>query len=288
LPCGHHYCTECLASLFDQEREDALARGEDSRHKTKCPECRGEMDMRCMVSLESFKTAHCSVEDEDSYDGSSSEAEEDDEWLFADERKRKGKQPAQSRKKKRAIEDDEVDWVTSAKVEKLCEILESVRTKDPSEKVIVFSQFTGFLDVIEPALETHNFKYGRYDGRMTARQREEELETFRSDPEKTVCLVSLRAGAYGLNLTCASQCVILDPFWNPFVEMQAIDRIHRIGQVKPVVVHRIFIAGTVEDRILALQEKKRDIIEGALAEDASKAIARLSAKDLLFLFGIGG
>jgi superfamily II DNA or RNA helicase len=90
---------------------------------------------------------------------------------------------------------------------------------------------------------------------MGARQRVEELENFRSDPLKTVCLVSLRAGAYGLNLTCASQCVILDPFWNPFVEDQAIDRIHRIGQVKPVKVHRIVIAETVEDRILALQEK---------------------------------
>jgi SNF2 family DNA or RNA helicase len=90
---------------------------------------------------------------------------------------------------------------------------------------------------------------------MSGRHREEELESFRGDPMKTVCLVSLRAGAYGLNLTCASQCVILDPFWNPFVEMQAIDRIHRIGQLKPVTVHRIVIAQTVEDRILALQDK---------------------------------
>jgi SNF2 family DNA or RNA helicase len=90
---------------------------------------------------------------------------------------------------------------------------------------------------------------------MAARSREEELESFRSDPMKTVCLVSLRAGAYGLNLTCASQCVILDPFWNPFVEAQAIDRIHRIGQSKEVIVHRIVIADTVEDRILALQDK---------------------------------
>ena len=92
---------------------------------------------------------------------------------------------------------------------------------------------------------------------MVAHRREEELESFRSDPCKTVCLVSLRAGAYGLNLTCASQCVILDPFWNPFVEAQAIDRIHRIGQVRPVKVHRIVIAETVEDRILELQKKVR-------------------------------
>jgi SNF2 family DNA or RNA helicase len=90
---------------------------------------------------------------------------------------------------------------------------------------------------------------------MSAQVREEELENFKGNPDTTVFLVSLRAGAYGLNLTCASQCVILDPFWNPFVEMQAIDRIHRIGQVKPVIVHRIVIADTVEDRILALQDK---------------------------------
>jgi SNF2 family DNA or RNA helicase len=72
-----------------------------------------------------------------------------------------------------------------------------------------------------------------------------------------VFLVSLQAGGYGLNLTCASQCVIMEPFWNPFVEYQAIDRIHRIGQETPVTVHRIIVGGTVEDRILALQEKVR-------------------------------
>jgi SNF2 family DNA or RNA helicase len=90
---------------------------------------------------------------------------------------------------------------------------------------------------------------------MTARNREEELESFRSDPLKTVCLVSLKAGAYGLNLTFASQCVILDPFWNPFVEAQAIDRVHRIGQTRVVKVHRIVIKETVEDRILTLQDQ---------------------------------
>jgi SNF2 family DNA or RNA helicase len=90
---------------------------------------------------------------------------------------------------------------------------------------------------------------------MTAGDREKELESFRYEPTKTVFLVSLRAGAYGLNLTCASQCIILDPFWNPFVEDQAIDRIHRIGQSRPVKVHKIVIEGTVEDRILKLQAK---------------------------------
>lgn len=133
--------------MFDQEREDALARGEEARDKTKCPGCRGDMDQRRMVSLESFKAAHCQEKgddiDLDSYNGSASEAEEDNDWLFADDRKRKGKgkEPAaKSRKKTKPVLDPEEDWISSAKVDKLCEILEAVRARDPSEKVIVFSQ----------------------------------------------------------------------------------------------------------------------------------------------------
>ena len=103
------------------------------------------MDSRRLVSLESFKAAHFPREDdEDSYDGSASEAEEDDEWLFAEDRKRKvkGKEPAKGsrKKKKHVVEDEPEDWISSAKIIKLCEILESIRTIDPTEKVIVFSQ----------------------------------------------------------------------------------------------------------------------------------------------------
>lgn len=138
--------------MFDQEREDALARGEDARDKAKCPECRGEMDQGRLVSLESFKAAHSPEQDDhsdmDSYDGSASEAEEESEWLFADDRKRKGKGKEnlkKSRKKAKPVVEPEDDWISSAKVDKLCEILEGVRARDPSEKVIVFSQVNRFL-----------------------------------------------------------------------------------------------------------------------------------------------
>lgn len=112
------------------------------------------MDAKRLVSLETFKTAHCSTTDEDevdSYDGSASEAEEDDDFLFQDDRKRKGKrkEPAtKSRKRPRPASEEDEDWVTSAKVDKLCEILEGVRAKDPSEKVIVFSQVSHFLTLL--------------------------------------------------------------------------------------------------------------------------------------------
>ena len=135
------------------------------------------MDSKRLVSLESFKAAYCPEEDVvDSSDESASEAEEDGEWLFAEDRKRKArvKEPRKvSRKKiKPQVEENVDDLASSAKIKKLCEILEKIRTNDPTEKVIVFSQvsraslllikkFTGFLDLIQPALDEKNFKFGR-------------------------------------------------------------------------------------------------------------------------------
>ena len=84
----------------------------------------------------------------------------------------------------------------------------------------------------------------------------------------------------------ASRVIILDPFWNPFIEEQAIDRAHRIGQTRPVQVHRMLIQGTVEDRIIALQEKKRALISEALDEKASQNIGRLGVQELAYLFGV--
>jgi SNF2 family DNA or RNA helicase len=121
---------------------------------------------------------------------------------------------------------------------------------------------------------------------MSSNARNEAVIDFSQRKECKIMLVSLKAGNAGLNLTVASQVIILDPFWNPYIEEQAIDRAHRIGQQKPVVVHRILIPNTVEDRILALQEKKRELIEGALDEKASQSIGRLGTRELGFLFDV--
>jgi len=104
--------------------------------------------------------------------------------------------------------------------------------------------------------------------------------------ERKVMLISLKAGNAGLNLNKASQVIILDPFWNPFVEDQAIDRAHRIMQQRRVHVHRILIENTVEDRIIALQEKKRELISTALDENAGRSISRLGERELAYLFGV--
>ena len=119
---------------------------------------------------------------------------------------------------------------------------------------------------------------------MSSAQRNNAVIEFADDPNVSILLVSLKAGNSGLNLTAASQVILFDPFWNPYIEEQAIDRAHRIGQRLPVQVHRVLVPDTVEDRIIALQEKKRALIEGALDEKASREVGRLGTRELAYLF----
>lgn len=119
---------------------------------------------------------------------------------------------------------------------------------------------------------------------MSAVARNDAVIDFSDKKDCKILLVSLKAGNAGLNLTAASQVILFDPFWNPYIEEQAIDRAHRIGQRLPVQVHRVLVPNTVEDRIIALQEKKRAVIEGALDEKASQSIGRLGTRELAFLF----
>ena len=196
--------------------------------------------------------------------------------------KLEGRKSAAARKK--YLKRLERDWVTSGKVEKTMEILQAVNDRREGEKTIIFSQFTSLLDLLEVPINSKDWSYRRYDGSMSAVLRNDAVLDFNSKPDCRIILVSLKAGNSGLNLTAASQVIILDPFWNPYIEEQAIDRAHRIGQRRPVQVHRVLVPNTVEDRIIALQEKKRAVIEGALDENASASIGRLGTRELAFLF----
>ena len=178
----------------------------------------------------------------------------------------------------------EQDWETSGKIEKVMELLQATEDRREGEKTIIFSQFTSLLDLLEIPINRKDWAYRRYDGSMSAIHRNDAVVDFNKLPACKIMLVSLKAGNSGLNLTAASQVIILDPFWNPYIEEQAIDRAHRIGQRRPVQVHRILVPSTVEDRIIALQEKKRELIEGALDENASATIGRLGERELAFLF----
>ncbi|KAK7962443.1 uncharacterized protein PG986_003268 [Apiospora aurea] len=178
-------------------------------------------------------------------------------------------------------------WLPSAKITKCIEVIRGIQ--ESGEKTIVFSQWTLLLDLLEvPLKQDLGLRFRRYDGGMSAKQRDEAVQQFREDPNVKVMVTSLKAGNAGLNLVCASRVIILDPFWNPFIEKQAVDRTYRIGQRKPVEVHRILIKDTVEDRIMELQEEKRDIVEGAMDEKAARDLGRLSTRDLAYIFGMGG
>lgn len=136
-------------------------------------------------------------------------------------------------------------------------------------KVLIFSQFVSFLRLLRNNLEDLNINYCYLDGSTSNRQA--EVDRFQKDPEQRVFLISLKAGGYGLNLTAADHVFLMDPWWNPAVESQAIDRAHRMGQTKVVNAYRFATRGTVEERILRLQEKKRGLVEAALVEDGAWA-----------------
>ncbi|KAL8120583.1 helicase-like transcription factor CHR28 isoform X2 [Apium graveolens] len=153
------------------------------------------------------------------------------------------------------------------------------------KKAIVFSQWTGMLDLVEKSLNQSALRYRRLDGTMTLSARDKAVKEFNNDPEVTVMLMSLKAGNLGLNMVAATHVVLLDLWWNPTTEDQAIDRAHRIGQTQPVTVSRLTIKNTVEERILALQEEKRKMVASAFGEDQSGGSGtRLTVEDLRFLF----
>jgi SNF2 family DNA or RNA helicase len=166
----------------------------------------------------------------------------------------------------------------SAKLALLMETLDEVVAD--GHRVLVFSQWTSMLDLVEPALRAAGWAWCRLDG--ATRDRDAEIARFAAADGPPIFLLSLKAGGTGLNLTAADYVVHLDPWWNPAVEDQATDRAHRIGQTRPVVSVRLVAEDTVEERILALQERKRELVRAALDEDA---LARaLSSEELAALF----
>ncbi|KAL5228735.1 hypothetical protein ABZP36_017000 [Zizania latifolia] len=154
-----------------------------------------------------------------------------------------------------------------------------------TEKAIVFSQWTRMLDLLEVHLKASHATYRRLDGTMSVAARDRAVKDFNTDPKVSVMIMSLKAASLGLNMVAACHVLLLDLWWNPTTEDQAVDRAHRIGQTRPVMVSRLTIKDTVEDRILALQDKKREMVASAFGEDKSGAHqTRLTVDDLNYLF----
>jgi len=166
---------------------------------------------------------------------------------------------------------------SSSKIDVLLNALETAAAD--GHKALVFSQWTSFLDLVEPHLRQAGVAFSRLDG--STRDRGAVTDAFQAEGGPPVLLVSLKAGGSGLNLTAADHVFLCDLWWNPAVEDQAADRAHRIGQERPVTIYRLVTVDTVEEKILALQAQKRGLVDAALG-DAALAAA-LTRDDLLAL-----
>ena len=167
----------------------------------------------------------------------------------------------------------------SGKLAALRELVEEVDSG--GHKVLVFSQFVSMLKLVRDALDEDKIRYEYLDGSTI--DRAERVDAFQSDPTIPVFLISLKAGGSGLNLTAADTVIHFDPWWNPAVEDQASDRAHRIGQKKVVTIYRLVAAGTIEEKILQLKQKKKDLVAAVLTEDSGGA-KKLTREDIDDLF----
>jgi len=166
---------------------------------------------------------------------------------------------------------------------KLDELAREITENMGNHKALIFSQFLGMLALIKEKLISLGVEFEYFDGSTSAQDREKAIQSFQNDDTKRVFLISLKAGGVGLNLTAADYVYIVDPWWNPAVEQQAIDRTHRIGQTKNIFAYRMICKDTIEDKILQLQEKKRVLAKELIADDTS-FVKSLSKSDVEYLF----
>ncbi|MGH8117949.1 MAG: DEAD/DEAH box helicase [Rhodanobacteraceae bacterium] len=171
---------------------------------------------------------------------------------------------------------------TSAKVDALLELVSGLL--DGGRRILLFSQFTEMLALIEAALAKRGIGHQALTGQTPARARTALVKRFQRG-EAPLFLISLKAGGVGLNLTAADTVIHCDPWWNPTVETQATDRAHRIGQTKPVFVYRLICKGTVEEKIQAMQARKAGLVKAVLDDGGASTRLRFNQADLDALFG---
>ncbi|TQN42091.1 SNF2 family DNA or RNA helicase [Blastococcus colisei] len=178
-----------------------------------------------------------------------------------------------------SLVDESYAGIRSSKADSFLEHLQEVVAE--GHRALVFSSFTGFLGTVRARLDAEGLPYAYLDGRT--RDRQGAIDLFRGG-SAPVFLISLKAGGFGLNLTEADYVFVLDPWWNPAVEAQAVDRAHRIGQDKTVMVYRLVAADTIEQKVVALQARKRDLFARVLDDDAGALSGALTADDIRGLF----
>ncbi|WCJ38974.1 SNF2 domain-containing protein / helicase domain-containing protein / zinc finger protein-related [Euphorbia peplus] len=250
--CGHVFCYQCVSDFLTGDENECPARG-----------CKEQLGTDIVFSEDTLKSRMS-----DNQNSGAEHSESDGRSIVLH------------------------NEYSSSKIKAVVDILLSHRQKKSSDpelegpiKTIIFSQWTGMLDLVQASLKHHRMDFRRLDGTMSLIARDKAVKDFNNDPKVTVMIMSLKAGNLGLNMVAACHVILLDLWWNPTTEDQAIDRAHRIGQTRPVTVTRLTIKDTVEDRILALQEEKRRMVASAFGEDHSGGSAtRLTVEDLKYLF----
>ncbi|MBW6535730.1 MAG: ATP-dependent helicase, partial [Mariniphaga sp.] len=178
------------------------------------------------------------------------------------------------------LNSDEIAETQSVKIR---ELMQHILHKTGKHKILVFSQFVKMLGLIRDELAKMNIEYEYLDGQSSSKQREQSVNNFQENENLRVFLISLKAGGTGLNLTAADYVYLVDPWWNPAVENQAIDRCHRIGQDKKVFAYRMICRNTVEEKIIDLQNKKKKIAGDIIQTDES-ILKKLNKNDINELF----
>jgi len=277
--CKHCFCASCLKEHFDfQEQHQSIVETEysseeiSSMHSNKikvlCPMCRTEIKKnRLFRTIPKQFNIQQKNQSQDMLSTQASNSNSDRQYTV------------------RPFD----PYGKSSKLNALLSHLDQIREESPGDHVIVFSQFTSFLDIIEKELTNYGseFMVYKFDGRLNMEQRQIVLSNFekKSDVNKSsisILLLSLRAGGVGLNLTVASKAFLLDPHWNNAVEFQAIDRLHRVGQKKCVKVIRFVMQGSIEERMLDIQKKKNRIGEALTLNDEERRKKRIEEIQSIF------
>ncbi|KAG9191285.1 DNA repair protein RAD5 [Alternaria panax] len=255
--CWHSACKECLLNYIAHQR--------DKNEIPRCFNCREPINARDV-----FEVVR--------HDHITEDRNNPDFWLTHTFRASQSPPPSIPRISLRRI-----GLSGSAKTQALLGHLKRTRKEEKGAKTVVFSQFTSFLDLIEPALTRDHIPFLRFDGSISQKERARILTEFTNSHKPYVLLLSLRAGGVGLNLTCANKVFMMDPWWSFAVEAQAIDRVHRMGQEREVKVVRFCVEGSIEEKMLRIQERKKFIASSlGMMSDEEKKLQRIEdIKELL-------
>ncbi|CUM65111.1 uncharacterized protein PRCAT00002737001 [Priceomyces carsonii] len=268
--CGHMICFKCVDDFF---ADNDISEGQDDTRTASCNQCAKPIRDSDLIEYEIY---HKIIIEKLSDMELSTQFDQKSSLL--------SKKSVDS-VIKGLIKDNNGTFPMSAKFEKCLSLINEVFEKFPNEKIIIFSQFTTLFDLIKIVLDRENIPFLRYDGSMSVEKKNSTIKEFYQG-DKKVLLLSLRSGNVGLTLTCASHIIMMDPFWNPYVEEQAMDRAHRIGQEREVHIHRILMENTIESRIMELQNLKKELVSNALDENGMKSVSKLGQRELGFLFGL--